>query len=64
MKGVKIGIKSTQRITREQELSILLDEIPKLPNDLLGDLLDLIADSEKSYSLSMFDNFIVSMFTD
>lgn len=58
-----MSIKSTQRITREQALSILLDEIPKLPNDLLGDLLDMIADSEKSFRISKFDNFIVSEFT-
>ena len=57
-----MSIKTTQRITREHALDILLDEIPKLPNDLLASLLDRLADSEQSKRLSICDNFIVSEF--
>jgi hypothetical protein len=39
-----------------------LGEIPNLPNDALGDLLDTLADSEQSHIVSVFDNFIVSDF--
>jgi hypothetical protein len=41
-------------------LAILLTDAPNLSNDLLGDLLDLIADSGQSHIVSRFDNFIVS----
>jgi len=41
---------------------LLLTEIPQMSNDMLGDLLDQIADSRQSKSLSYFDNFIVSDF--
>jgi hypothetical protein len=58
-----VSIKTTQRITREHALDILLSEIPNLPNDVLGDLLDELADSEQSKRVSVFDNFIVSEFT-
>ena len=58
-----MSIKTTQRITREHALDILLSEIPNLPNDVLGDLLDELADSEQSKRVSVFDNFIVSGFT-
>lgn len=57
-----MGVKSTSRITRKLALRILLDEIPKLPNDTLGDLMDTLADSGQSTNLSQFDNFIVSNF--
>jgi hypothetical protein len=52
--------KTTQRITRESALSLLTEELSKLPNDLLGDLLDMIADSGHSHTFSKFDNFVVS----
>jgi hypothetical protein len=58
-----MSIKTTQRITREYALDILLSEIPNLPNDVLGDLLDELANSEQSKRVSVFDNFIVSEFT-
>ena len=38
-----MSIKTTQRITRAYALDILLSEIPTLPNDILGDLLDVLA---------------------
>jgi len=57
-----MGIKSTQRITRKEALSILLEEIPKLPNDALGDLMDALSDCGHSKIVSEFDNFIVSDF--
>ncbi len=57
-----MSIKSTQRITRQRALEILLSEIPQLPNDTLGDLMDKLADSEQSRTCSRFDNFIVSDF--
>ena len=59
-----MSIKSTSRITRETALSILLEELPTLPNDVLGDLMDVLANSEQSKHCSRFDNFIVSDFTD
>jgi hypothetical protein len=59
-----VSIKSTQRITRERALSILLSEIPLLSNNTLGELLDWLADSEQSHTISRFDNFIVSEFVD
>jgi hypothetical protein len=59
-----MSIKSTKRIkhgrvTRARALEILLSEIPLLPNDTLGHLMDTLADSEQSVC-SKFDNFIVS----
>jgi hypothetical protein len=59
-----MSIKTTQRITREHALEILLSEIPKLPNDALADMMDELADSERSTRCSRFDNFIVSDFVD
>jgi hypothetical protein len=57
-----MSYKSTQRVTREQALQIIRTEIDYLGNDLLGDLLDLIADSGQSRIMSKFDNFAVSEF--
>jgi hypothetical protein len=57
-----MSIKSTQRISRERALEILLSEIPELPNDALGDLMDALADCGHSKRVSEFDNFIVSEF--
>ena len=57
-----MSIKTTRRISRQQALEILLSEIPKLPNDTLGDLMDTLADSGRSQVCSRFDNFIVSDF--
>ena len=57
-----MSIKTTQRITRSRALEILLSEIPTLPNDALGDLMDVLADTELSKYVSKFDNFIVSEF--
>ena len=57
-----MGAKSTQRITRERALEILLSEIPTLPNSELERMMDRLADSELSQKVSRFDNFIVSEF--
>jgi putative heme degradation protein len=57
-----MSIKTTQHITRQQALDILLDDLPKLPNDALGQLMDALADTERSHRVSRFDNFIVSDF--
>ena len=59
-----MSIKSTKRITRARALEILMSEIPKLPNDELGRMMDRLADSELSQTCSRFDNFIVSEFTE
>ena len=59
-----VSIKTTQRITRERALAILLSEIPILPNGVLEDMLDALADTGQSHQISKFDNFIVSEFTD
>lgn len=59
-----MSIKTTQRVKREQALEILMSELPVLPNDVLGDLMDILADSGHSKRLSRFDNFIVSEFPD
>ena len=57
-----MGVKSTSRIKRKVAIDILLEEIPNLPNDVLGDLMDTLADSGQSKYASSFDNFIVSEF--
>lgn len=57
-----MSIKYTQRISRKIALNILLEEIPEVSNDTLGDLLDVLADSKQSKYLFSFDNFIVSSF--
>lgn len=59
-----MSIKTTQRITRSKALELLFSEIPLLPNDTLGHLLDAVADSEDGRRVSRFDNFIVSEFAD
>lgn len=56
--------KSTVRLTREKALHYLFLEIPHMSNDVLGDLLDAIADSGQGHYTSKFDNFIVSNFTE
>jgi hypothetical protein len=55
-----VSYKSTRYLDRASALAILLTDAPNLSNDLLGDLLDLIADSGQSHIVSRFDNFIVS----
>jgi len=59
-----MSVKSTKRISRERALAILLTDIPQLPNSVLEDLLDKLADSGQSRTISYFDNFIVTEFTD
>jgi hypothetical protein len=59
-----MSAKTTQRISRERALEILLEEIPDLSNDDLGDVLDALADTGNSKRVSSFDNFIVSEFND
>ena len=59
-----MSYKTTQRITREKALEILMREIPNLPNDALGDLMDRLADTGLSKRVSSFDNFIVTEFSD
>jgi len=59
-----MGIKSTRYVTREEALR-LLEEAPYFPDRLLGNLLDVIADSmsegEPTYcdGVSYFDNFLI-----
>ena len=55
-----VSYKTTQTITREKAIEILIEDIYNLPNDTLGDLLDTLADSGQSHMVSQFDNFIVS----
>ena len=59
-----MSCKTTQRVTREKALEILLAEIPTLPNDPLSDMLDALADTGQSHRVSRFDNFIISDFGD
>jgi hypothetical protein len=59
-KGDEMGVKSTETITRDQALDILLGEIPTLPNDALGELMDALADCGHSKIVSKYNNFIVS----
>lgn len=59
-----MSIKTTQRINRDRATSILIQELALMSNDLLAELLDHIADSERGVLVSKFDNFIVSEFTD
>lgn len=57
-----MSIKSTQRIKRDVAINILVGEIPNLPNDALGEMMDALADTEQSKYVSKYDNFIVSEF--
>ena len=59
-RGDKVSIKTTKYISRESAISMIFSSLPNLSNDLLGLLLDRIADSEESKCCSRFDNFIVS----
>ena len=52
--------KSTITITRARALSILIEDISHVGNDVLGSMLDVLADSRQSHSLSEFNNFVVS----
>lgn len=62
-----MSAKTTRRISRQQAIHILLADVPTLSNDLLAELLDWLADSGQSKTISklgahllLFDNFIVS----
>lgn len=57
-----MSVQSTHRIKRETAVRILLEEIPNLPNDTLGEFMDALALSGQSKVVSKFDNFIVSDF--
>jgi hypothetical protein len=57
-----MSVKTTQRVTRARALEVLLREIPQVGNDVLGDLMDVLAESGQSKVCSRFDNFIVSEF--
>jgi hypothetical protein len=59
-----MSIKTTRYVTREKALLILLQDLPTLPNDTLGNLLDVLADSRQSRVVSYFDNFIVGDFAE
>lgn len=55
-----MSVKSTTRITRARAIEVLTEEIPKLPNKTIGNILDMVAESEHSHFASEFDNFIVT----
>ena len=57
-----MSIKTTQRVTRDQAVQMVMDELADISNDELGELLDKLADTGRSRRLSKFDNFIVSDF--
>ena len=57
-----MSAKITQRITRSRALEILTDEIEHIGNDVLGNLLDVIAESEQSKHMCRLDNFLVTDF--
>ena len=59
-----MSAKSTQRVTRNRALELLRSEFDRLSNDVLGDLLDVIADSGQSHRFSKLDNFVVSEFVE
>lgn len=59
-----MSIKTTQRIGRQKSVEILNREISTAPSSLLEELLDYVANSGRSQTLSKFDNFIVSEFED
>ena len=50
-----MSIKTTRYISRATAIDILMREVPLLPNDTLGDLMDVLADSEHSHAASRFD---------
>ena len=54
-----MGIKSTETITRDETMKILREDIEQVGNDVLGDLLDTLADSDQSNHVNRFQNFLV-----
>lgn len=62
-----MSIKSTRYVSRTQAMAALLAVIPQLPDKVLGDMLDLVADTREyadgylvePLSISYFDNFMV-----
>lgn len=57
-----MGYKSTIRLNRVRALDVLHGELETLPNGMLERILDIIADSGLSRSMSTLDNFSVSDF--
>lgn len=56
-----MGAQSTVRISRASALSTIEAEINQASNDLLGDILDLIANSGQAKVVSSLDNFSVGV---
>ena len=54
-----VSIKSTKEITRKEALQNIGGALYNLSDRVLGDILDLIADSEETDFCNRFDNFIV-----
>ncbi len=54
-----MSIKSTRCMGREEAVRILSDAISSLSNKTLGNILDVVADSEETGWCSRFDNFLV-----
>jgi|HubBroStandDraft_2_1064218.scaffolds.fasta_scaffold974769_2 hypothetical protein len=54
-----MGIKSTKYITRELAVGVLITDIPKLDDNTLEHIMDIVADTEKGM-YSRFDNFLIT----
>ncbi len=54
-----MSIKATRTISRATAQAMLMSEIPVMTNGMLASLLDELADSGESMTLSIMDNFIV-----
>jgi hypothetical protein len=55
-----MSYKTTLTISRDRALEIIQADIFKVGNDVLGSILDVIADSQQSHEISHFNNFHVS----
>lgn len=54
-----MGAQSTVRISRDAAISTIAHEVALASNSLLGDILDLIANSGQAKVVSSLDNFDV-----
>lgn len=54
-----MSIKTTQRISRQRAIEVLIGEIYLASDTLLEELLDALADSGESTTFSIYDNFMI-----
>lgn len=54
-----MSIKTTQHISRQRAIEVLIGEICLASDTLLEELLDALADSGESKTFSIYDNFMI-----